>query len=51
MELQIINEQEVLGKHFTIYGTADEPLFVAKDVAECGNRILCVRSWILSSDW
>lgn len=34
MELQIINEQEVLGKHFTVYGTADEPLFLAKDVAE-----------------
>lgn len=34
MELQVINEQEVLGKHFTVYGTADEPLFVAKDVAE-----------------
>ncbi|MGT2797083.1 BRO-N domain-containing protein [Streptococcus intermedius] len=34
MELQIINEQEVLGKHFTVYGTADEPLFVAKDIAE-----------------
>lgn len=34
MELQIIAKQEVLGKHFTVYGTADEPLFVAKDVAE-----------------
>ncbi|WP_161944240.1 Bro-N domain-containing protein, partial [Streptococcus suis] len=34
MELQIINQQEVLGKNFTIYGTADEPLFLAKDVAE-----------------
>lgn len=34
MELQIITEQEVLGKHFTVYGTADEPLFLAKDVAE-----------------
>ena len=34
MKLQIINEQEVLGKHFTVYGTADEPLFLAKDVAE-----------------
>lgn len=34
MELTIINEQEVLGKHFTVYGTADEPFFVAKDVAE-----------------
>ncbi|OEH36842.1 antirepressor [Streptococcus pneumoniae] len=30
----MINEQEVLGKYFTVYGTADEPLFVAKDVAE-----------------
>ena len=34
MELQIINEQEVLGKHFTVYGTTDEQLFLAKDVAE-----------------
>lgn len=34
MELTIINEQEVLGKHFTVYGTADEPLFLARDVAE-----------------
>lgn len=34
MELTIINEQEVLGKHFAVYGTVDEPLFVAKDVAE-----------------
>ena len=34
MELQIINEQEVLGKHFAVYGTVDEPLFIAKDVAE-----------------
>lgn len=33
MELQIINEQEVLGKHFTVYGTADEPLLLAKNVA------------------
>ena len=33
-ELQIINRQEVLGKDFKIYGTPDEPLFLAKDVAE-----------------
>lgn len=32
--LQIINEQEVLGKDFKVYGTFDEPLFLAKDVAE-----------------
>ena len=33
-ELQIINQQEVLGKNFKVYGTPDEPLFLAKDVAE-----------------
>lgn len=31
--LEIINEQEVLGKQFKIYGTFEEPLFLAKDVA------------------
>jgi prophage antirepressor-like protein len=34
LELQVFNQQEVLGKNFTIYGTAQEPLFLAKDVAE-----------------
>ena len=32
-ELQVINEQEVLGKQFKMYGTKEEPLFLAKDVA------------------
>lgn len=32
-KLQIINEQEVLGKDFKMYGTFEEPLFLAKDVA------------------
>lgn len=32
-ELSIIKEQEVLGKNFRVYGTPDEPLFWAKDVA------------------
>lgn len=31
--MQIIKQQEVLGKDFKIYGTAEEPLFLAKDVA------------------
>lgn len=31
--LAIINEQEVLGKDFKVYGTFEEPLFLAKDVA------------------
>ena len=33
-QLEIINEQEVLGKNFKIYGTFENPLFLAKDVAE-----------------
>lgn len=31
--LQVIREQEVLGKEFKIYGTVEKPLFLAKDVA------------------
>lgn len=33
-ELKVLNKQEVLGKQFRVYGTAEEPLFLAKDVAE-----------------
>ena len=33
-ELQVINQQQVLGQSFKMYGTFDEPLFLAKDVAE-----------------
>lgn len=33
-ELKIINEQEVLGKDFKVYGDIDNPLFLAKDVAD-----------------
>lgn len=33
-ELKVLNEQEVLGKQFKVYGTPEEPLFVANDVAE-----------------
>ena len=33
-ELQIIKEQEVLGKQFRVYGDKENPLFLAKDVAE-----------------
>nr|WP_041915000.1 BRO family protein [Selenomonas ruminantium] len=33
-ELAVINEQEVLGKQFRMYGTVEQPLFLAKDVAE-----------------
>ena len=30
----ILNNQEVLGKDFTVYGDIDNPLFLAKDVAD-----------------
>ena len=33
-ELVIISQQEVLNKNFTVYGTYENPLFLAKDVAE-----------------
>lgn len=32
--VSIINEQNVLGKDFKVYGTFENPLFLAKDVAE-----------------
>lgn len=32
-ELKVINEQEILGKLFRIYGDVENPLFLAKDVA------------------
>ena len=32
-ELQVVKEQEVLGKQFRIYGTIEAPLFLARDVA------------------
>jgi Prophage antirepressor len=33
-ELKVIDERTVLGKNFRIFGTFDDPLFLAKDVAE-----------------
>lgn len=33
-ELKVIEEREVLGKEFRIYGDFENPLFLAKDVAE-----------------
>lgn len=33
-EIEIIDEREVLGKHFRVYGDIENPLFLAKDVAE-----------------
>ncbi|WP_336161743.1 Bro-N domain-containing protein [Fusobacterium polymorphum] len=33
-QLQIIDEREVLGKQLRIYGDFENPLFLAKDIAE-----------------
>lgn len=33
-ELKVVNEQVVLGKEFKIYGSVEQPLFLAKDVAD-----------------
>ncbi|PAK28436.1 hypothetical protein CJ467_20740 [Bacillus velezensis] len=37
-QLQIIDQRELLGHEFKIYGTLDEPLFLAKDVASWINH-------------
>lgn len=33
-EIQVLNTSELLGRKFTVYGTAVQPLFLAQDVAE-----------------
>lgn len=33
--IQVLSETELLGHKFTVYGTAENPLFLAKEVAEC----------------
>lgn len=32
-EIQVLKQTELLGQQFAVYGTAEEPLFLAKDVA------------------
>ena len=34
MDIKVIDERSVLGKDFKVYGTTENPLFLAKDVAE-----------------
>ncbi|WP_427704625.1 BRO family protein [Staphylococcus sp. Mo2-6] len=33
-ELKVLEQKDILGNDFSIYGTAEEPLFLAKDIAE-----------------
>lgn len=35
--IQVLSETELLGHKFTVYGTAENPLFLAKEVAEVLN--------------
>lgn len=34
MEIQVLEQKEILGKNITVYGTNENPLFLAKDVAQ-----------------
>ena len=38
-DLQIIDQREVLGKNFRIYGDVETPLFKADEVAEWIGRV------------
>lgn len=33
--IQVIKQSELLGHQFTVYGTPENPLFLAKEIAEC----------------
>lgn len=33
--IQVLKQTELLGHQFTVYGTAENPMFLAKEVAEC----------------
>lgn len=33
--IQVLKQTELCGRQFTVYGTAENPLFLAKEVAEC----------------
>ncbi|WJE65591.1 Bro-N domain-containing protein [Bacillus mycoides] len=50
-QLTVIHQQEVLGQGFKVYGTTEEPLFLAKDVAEwIGHTNLTVMMRLVESD-
>lgn len=34
MEVQILKQENILGRNITVYGTSENPLFMAKDVAQ-----------------
>ena len=40
-ELVLLNEQEVLGKKFRVYGTVETPYFLARDVADWIEHGIC----------
>nr|WP_166704252.1 Bro-N domain-containing protein [Bacillus albus] len=51
MSLQVVHQQDVLGQPFKVYGTVEEPLFLAKDVAEwIGHTNLTVMMRLVEED-
>ena len=34
-QIQVLKQTELLGHQFTVYGTAENPMFLAREIAEC----------------
>lgn len=34
-QIQVLKQTELLGRQFTVYGTAENPMFLAREIAEC----------------
>lgn len=39
-QLSVVHQQDVLGQSFKVYGTIEEPLFLAKDVSGLNIQML-----------
>lgn len=35
VQIQVLKQTELLGHQFTVYGTAENPMFLAREIAEC----------------
>ena len=33
--IQVLKQTELCGRQFTVYGTAETPMFLAREIAEC----------------
>ena len=34
-QIQVLKQTELLGHQFTVYGTAENPMFLAREIAKC----------------